>query len=126
MLVHLILSQRSLRLSLVLFILFTLLCSSELISTILSSSSLIHSPASDILQLIPSRVFLISVIVLFVTVCLFFNSSGSEVKSLSPARLFATPWIVACTKLLCPWDFQGKNYWSGLPFPSPLIPLVLC
>ena len=71
MLVCLILSQRSLRLPSVLFILFTLFCSSEVISTILSSSSLIHS-ASDILLLIPSRVFLIWVIVLFV--CLFFNS----------------------------------------------------
>ena len=64
MLVCLILSQRSLRISSVLFILFTLYCSSEVISTILSSSSLIHSSASDILLLIPSRVFLISVIVL--------------------------------------------------------------
>ena len=72
-----ILSQRSLRLSSVLFILFTLFCSSEVISTILSSNSLIHSSASDILPLIPSRVFLISVIVLFVSVCLFFNSSRS-------------------------------------------------
>ena len=25
-----------------------------------------------------------------------------KVKLLSHARLFATPWIVACTKLLCP------------------------
>ena len=49
MLVHLILSQRSLRL----FILFTLFCSSEVIATILFSSSLIHSSASDILLLIP-------------------------------------------------------------------------
>ena len=56
--------QRSLRLSSVLFILFTLFYSSELISTILSSSSLICSSASDILLLISSRVFLISVIVL--------------------------------------------------------------
>ena len=55
MLVHLILSQRSLRLSSVLFLLFTLFCSSEVISTSLSSSSLIHSFASDILLLIPSR-----------------------------------------------------------------------
>ena len=61
MLVHLILFQRSLRLSSVLFIYFTLFCSLEVISTILSSSSLIHSSASDILLLIPSRVFLISV-----------------------------------------------------------------
>ena len=43
MLVLLILSQKSLRLSSVLFILFTLFSSSEVISTILSSSSLIHS-----------------------------------------------------------------------------------
>ena len=74
MLVYLILSQRSLKLFSVLFILFTVFCSSEVISIILSSSSLIHSSASDILLLIPSRVFLISVIVLFVSVCLFFNS----------------------------------------------------
>ena len=56
------------------FIHFTLFCSSEVTSTILSSSSMIHSSASDILLLIPSRVFLISVTVLFVSVCLFFNS----------------------------------------------------
>ena len=75
-LVHLIWSQRSLRLSSVLFILSTLFCSSEVISTILSSSSLICYSASDIVLLIPSRVFSISVIVLFVSVCLFFNSIG--------------------------------------------------
>ena len=50
---------------------------SEIISTILSSSSLICSSASDILLFIPSIVFLISVIVLFVSACLFFNSSRS-------------------------------------------------
>jgi len=50
---------------------FYFIRSSEVISTILSSSSLICSSASDILLLIPSRVFLISVIV-FVCVCLFF------------------------------------------------------
>ena len=74
MLVHLILSQKPLQLSWVLFIAFTLFCSSEVISTILSSSSLIRSSASDILLLIPSSIFLISVIVLFVSACLFFNS----------------------------------------------------
>jgi len=41
----------------------------------LSSSSLIHSSIADILLFIPSRVFLISVNVLFVYVCLCFNSS---------------------------------------------------
>ena len=54
----------SLRLSSVLFILFTLFCSSEVISTILSSSSLIHPSASVIVLLITSRAFLISVIML--------------------------------------------------------------
>ena len=72
-----LLSQRSWRLSSVLFIPFTLFWSSEVISTILSSSSLIHSSASAILLLIPSRVFLITLIVLFVSSYLFFNSSRS-------------------------------------------------
>ena len=40
----------------------------------------------------------------------------SEVKSLSRAQLFATPWIVACTKLLRPWDFQGKSTGVGYHF----------
>ena len=56
MLLHLILSQRSLRLSSVIFILFTLFCSSEVIPIILSSSSLIRSSASYSLLLTPSRV----------------------------------------------------------------------
>ena len=76
MLVCLILPQRSLRVTSVLFIHFILFCSSEVIFTILSSRSPIHSSASDILLLIPSRVFLISVIV-FVSVCLLFNFSRS-------------------------------------------------
>ena len=37
-------------------------------------------------------------------------------KSLSHAWLFATPWIVACTKLLRPWDFQGKSTGVGCHF----------
>ena len=57
MLVHLILSQRSLRLSLILFILFSLFSSAVVISTILPSRSLTRSSASVILLLIPSRVF---------------------------------------------------------------------
>ena len=76
MLVHLMLSQRSLKLSSILFILLSLFCSLAVISIILSSSSLIHYSAFVILLLIPSSVFLISVIVLFITVCLFFSSSG--------------------------------------------------
>ena len=49
MLVCLVLSQRSLRLSSILFILFSLFCSLAIISTVLSSSSLIRSSASVIL-----------------------------------------------------------------------------
>ena len=71
----LILFQRSLKLFSVLFILFTLFCFSAAMSTILSSSSLICSSASEILLLISSRVFLNSVTVLFVSLCLFFHSS---------------------------------------------------
>ena len=32
-----------------------------------------------------------------------------KVKSLSCAWFFVTPWTVACTKLLHPWDFLGKK-----------------
>ena len=39
-----------------------------------------------------------------------------EGKSLSHARLFANPWAVACTKLLCPWDILGKNTGVGCHF----------
>ena len=39
-----------------------------------------------------------------------------KVKSFSRARLFATPWTVACTKLLHPWDFQGKSTGVGCHF----------
>ena len=57
MLVHLLLSQRSLRPSSILFILISLFCSVVVISTILSSRSLICSSASVIVLLIPSREF---------------------------------------------------------------------
>ena len=56
------------------FSFFLLYFALEYISTILSYHSLICSSVSDILVLIPSRVFLISVIMLFVSVYLFFNS----------------------------------------------------
>ena len=39
-----------------------------------------------------------------------------KVKSLSRARLFATSWAVACTRLLCPWDFLGKSTGVGCHF----------
>ena len=41
-----------------------------------------------------------------------------KVKSLSRVRLFATPWTVAHQAPLS-MGFTRKEYWSGLPFPSP-------
>ena len=39
-------------------------------------------------------------------------------KSLSPVRLFATPWTVA-HQAPPSMEFSRQEYWSGLPFPSP-------
>ena len=41
------------------------------------------------------------------------QNSISGVKSLSCVRLFATPWTVACTRLLRPWDFLCKSTGVG-------------
>ena len=43
----------------------------------------------------------------------------SEVKSLSRVLLFATPWTVAYYTPLS-MRFSRQEYWSGLPFPSPM------
>ena len=37
---------------------------------------------------------------------------------LSCVRLFATPWTVACQSPLS-MEFSKREYWTGLPFPSP-------
>ena len=39
------------------------------------------------------------------------------VKSLSPGRLFATPWTVAY-QAPPSTDFSRQEHWSGVPFPS--------
>ena len=41
-----------------------------------------------------------------------------KMKSLSCVRLFATPWTVAHQAPLS-MGFSRREYWSGLPFPSP-------
>ena len=69
------------------------------ISTVLSSSSLIHSSASVILLWIPSSVFFISVIVVFISVCLFFSSfrsllNISYIFSIRASILFPRFWII--------------------------------
>ena len=46
-----------------------------------------------------------------------------KVKLLSRVWLFATPWTVACTRLLCPWDFLGKSTGVGCYFlPQGIFP----
>ena len=46
-----------------------------------------------------------------------FSLSLSQ-KSLSHVRLFATPWTVA-HQAPPSMEFSRREYWSGLPFPSP-------
>ena len=97
MLVCLVLSQRSLRLSSILFILFTLFCFLAVISTILSSSSLIRSSASVTLLLIPSSVFF-HLSYCIVHLCLFFISSRSLLNisfifSVHACIIFPRFWI---------------------------------
>ena len=40
-------------------------------------------------------------------------------QSLSHVQLFVTSWAVAHQAPL-PMDFSRQEYWSGLPFPSPV------
>ena len=44
---------------------------------------------------------------------------GKGKKSLSHVRLFETLWIVAYQAPLS-MGFSRQEYWSGLPFPSPV------
>ena len=46
-----------------------------------------------------------------------------KVKSLSRVRLLATPWTAAYQAPL-PMGFSRQEYWSGVPFPSPLLELT--
>ena len=48
------------------------------------------------------------------------KESERKVKSVSHVQLFATPWTVAYQASLS-MGFSRQEYWSGLPFPSPLV-----
>ena len=49
-----------------------------------------------------------------------------KVKSLSCAQLFATPWTAAY-QAPPSMGFSRQGYWSGVPLPSPSLPLTfLC
>ena len=43
----------------------------------------------------------------------------AHVHTLSCVQLFAIPWTVACQTPLSK-RFPRQEYWSGLPFPSPV------
>ena len=46
----------------------------------------------------------------------FLKLRKMKVKSISRVRLFATPWTVACTRLLHPWDYVAKSTGVGCHF----------
>ena len=52
--------------------------------------------------------------------CLFYwgHCFVAVVQLLSHIRLFAIPWTVVCQASLA-MGFSRREYWSGLPFPSP-------
>ena len=50
----------------------------------------------------------------------YFACMKVKVKSLSRVRLFATPWTVA-HQAPPSMGFSRQEYWSGLPFPSPIM-----
>ena len=61
------------------------------------------------LTIAPSRagpLFIASTSIFILHVRMLVMSNSLQHRGLQPARL------------LCPWDFPGKNNWSGLPFPS--------
>ena len=54
-------------------------------------------------------------------VAIAFSNAGKwkvKVKSLSPARLLATPWTAA-HQAPPSMGFSRQEYWSGVPLPSP-------
>ena len=61
-----------------------------------------------------SNVFYLSHCYFYLYVCI----------SHSCVQLFTTPWIVACQAPLA-MDFSRQEYWSGLPFPSPVFTFKL-
>ena len=115
------LSQRSLWLSSFLFIRFSFFLSASLISTILSSTSLILSSASVILLLVPSRVFLISLLHYSLYIDSFISSRSllnlSCIFSILVSRLFI------CNSILFSrfWIIFTMIIWNSLSGRYPII-----
>ena len=47
---------------------------------------------------------------------IFYPTSKVKVKVKQLSHVFTTPWSVACTRLLHPWDFPGKSTKVGCHF----------
>ena len=139
MLVHLILSQKSMKLSSILFILFPLFYSQELFPLFYIPGHLsVLLPL--ILLLIPSIEFLISFIVFLIIVCLLFSSSRSllNVSCISSilvqdfgSSLLSLLWILFRVDCLFPLHFFGLvcfylAFSSALCFPVFSFDLTYC
>ena len=56
--------------------------------------------------------------------------AGRNINNLRYADAAAAKSLQSCptvrphrqqpTRVPCPWDSPGKNYWTGCPFPSPV------
>ena len=55
----------------------------------------------------------------WVAISLSKRNCKKKVKSLSHVQLFATPWTIAY-QAPSSMEFSRQEYWSGLPFPSPI------
>ena len=78
---------------------------------------LLHSKYSLFCSQIRSFFFLLNVTQ--VLTLLYFNTLKVKVKSFSHVQLFVTPWTVAY-QAPPSMGFYRQEYWSGLPFPSPM------
>ena len=60
-----------------------------------------------------------TLILLFSRLCLLLHVLCCAVLSCSIVSNTLQPHELQPTRLLCPWGFSRKGYWSGLPFPPP-------
>ena len=76
------------------------------------------SPSSEYSGLISFRMDWLDLLAVQSTLKSLLQHHSSKVKSLSRVQLFLTPWTVAYQAPLS-MGFSRREYWSGLPFPSP-------
>ena len=127
MLVYLMLSQRFLKLSSFLKILFPFFSSAWEIFTTLYSSSLIWSSVLSDLLFIPWSIFFsFSSYILQFCLILLYNFQFSSVQSLSCVQLFVTPWIAARQASLSIPNSQSSLKLTSMESVMPSSHLILC